>query len=259
VKLSNLDGSKITVLDSVAPGDFTSVPLEYVHDGLLFFRPVDESKKSFFWSSQLRLAQLAQDTFYMSLPSTCAEQFFYCVEVQVEQTKSGIKLYTIKVLTPVVLENLLPCNFKYQIHSTTELAGSLESGEEKPNYCISLNHPIKFRMILPGFNWSEETNINAARSGIIKLEDKQRRLLVLYFEHSYVQRTLHIVIYAKYWIVNRTQFNLRYYNGKGHLAAGQDDVSPSELKLYNPVDWHVSGERIATRKPLLFSFPDNRH
>lgn len=91
------------------------------------------------------------------------------------------------------------------------------------------------------------------------------------------QKNLHILIYCKYWIFNRTEFALYYYSAKSHLGAFQGDqkrkkaISPcfffSNLILKNidekqarnlsdfTFEWykqHALQEKVV--KPFLFSF-----
>ncbi len=62
-----------------------------------------------------------------------------------------------------------------------------------------------------------------------------------------------MIIYSKYWIINRTEFNLSFYSTKNErIAVTSREQDPRQLENYQAKEW-FSMEKIRNDRPLLFS------
>ena len=109
-------------------------------------------------------------------------------------------------------------------------------------------------MQIPEYSPSESVRIvTTSRQGGIPLMDSQRRLLVVHYEQFRIGHTIHlgseklfmtriwflmittflhfIAFFCRYWIVNRTEFDLYLFNTKNELISGQGKERPIRFTL----------------------------
>jgi hypothetical protein len=94
------------------------------------------------------------------------------------------------------------------------------------------------------------------------------RELWLYFDHVEANDTLTVALYCKYWIYNRTEFNMHFYGqttligGQGNFLdcsisllklVGEDDqLEVRDLNKYSAREWY-SYDKTQSVEPFLYS------
>ena len=145
--------------------------------------------------------------------------------------------HTITFLSPIIIENLLPCHLRYQLKSN----GNEESGcfDVVPGKQSCLSADISNQTILAFsleiFPGHADLNISP---GVdfekrLKFLDNQSRNLYLSFKVEFkLGGAIHICVYSRYWLVNKTGLPLIFKEESGpsetQEAAGQEDEHEGE-------------------------------
>lgn len=275
-------------LRNIQPGGEDSIPCELIEKGRIHFRPITETEavpncesyngqiqiyqysdlpaghqETVLWSSGIEVDTLKPETFYLSLPTvSCDQQFVFLIRVKEEIMPSDvtIKLHTITISSPLIVENLLAFPLKMRIRSySSSLEQVIDKGQKIPLCCASLHYAINVMIQLPGFEWSNELDVNTIDKSPyhdelkFKLRDALEKQLKIYVHKHRKEGALHIVFYCKYWIYNKTAFNILLYHNFDELAAGQASVRARDLKTYNPKDWSFVTSALNNADPLQFS------
>eukprot|EP00026_Physarum_polycephalum_P000021 Phypoly_transcript_00021.p1 GENE.Phypoly_transcript_00021~~Phypoly_transcript_00021.p1 ORF type:complete len:3252 (+),score=335.79 Phypoly_transcript_00021:281-10036(+) len=258
-------------IKSIGPNTHLAVPLSLVTAAELQF--CSNSLAAPQWSAQkLQCGLLAPHTEFIH-----CKPYFYCLQVVQHSTDaqdSNHHDYQVCLSPAFVVSNQLPNPIQITLTDHTFhldiMYSDLDAGESLDIYEVDPNHLLFLRVKMEGFDCSTFVQINQSSSSdinrqFITLLDEKKCSLNLNIEYVQTSGCVKVVIYCKYWIVNRTGLpalykpNTRMFAFE-NLAPGQKEITSRQLQLEgDPRDWyhHPSVEKIASSKPLLFSFVDD--
>eukprot|EP01117_Protostelium_nocturnum_P001932 TRINITY_DN1258_c0_g1_i4.p1 TRINITY_DN1258_c0_g1~~TRINITY_DN1258_c0_g1_i4.p1 ORF type:complete len:1726 (+),score=707.11 TRINITY_DN1258_c0_g1_i4:4958-10135(+) len=240
------------------PGQDLSVPPEFVEEGRIYFRPCDgELKgKNFGWSNPFLVSEVQpkrMDLGFSPVDSEGEKQYFRC-DIEEDEGNFKTKMFTAYLTDPMNLENLLPCEFEYNIVGT-DVIGKVGSQEQ-----VSVNdRPASsypgLRLRIPGSDWCEPIGLDD-EEGHFMVPEKGREL-TLYFERTAKRGIATITFYAKHWIVNRTEFALHIFSSKGTTLFNSKEGTIEDQGKEDPVDrWDPSWynlDEVNESKPFIYS------
>ena len=236
-----------------------SVPIEFISNGSIYFRPLKEDNKPLgnTWSSpKLDCNTLSKMSTCISVMNLDQGEFNYNVKID-EQKISGVIVYSIYVYAPLVIENVYSDAIKFKLIGNNETTGVIKKGESLTTYAVNISQPVKLQIQVPDFfEWSDIISLHDVNNPPFTFQDEQKNTFNLFYDKSHLENTLHLTLYSKYWIVNRTEFNLIYYQNK-ELAAGQSTKLQQvrSIENYSNRDWfHLE----AAIKPTIFNFSANK-
>ena len=159
-------------------------------------------------------------------------RFRVCAEIMklpYNPTLTPCPANTITLYPPILLENLLPSKLEFVIVGSS-VGGELYPGKSQLLHDVALDERINVTFKLPNFDWNEpialsELLLQGSADLPVKFVDSQGRALVL---RLYSERlrgcsgARRVVLYASYWMVNKTGLPLCYrQSGRSATAAGQ--------------------------------------
>jgi hypothetical protein len=258
----------------IQPGSTLPLPILYCSRTRARFRPegdifnwsdvtleldrVKKKAKSFVTQCS-RNVRVEDDRFLDSFQQS--QTFLYCVTISPnfpDDKTSSISLYP-----PLLIENLLPCRLSFRVINkktgTTNSQGTLHRGEEASIHFMEMNERFALSLQLVGFQWSPIVDINVSSPvDQVEILDDQNRTLILRLENTMTKTGMRkILVYCKYWFINKTGLRLLYKQMYlGNIAAGQSDWENLEYNLdSNYQRWYSDSESDKSKKkPFLFDF-----
>ncbi|KAK8735874.1 hypothetical protein OTU49_017439, partial [Cherax quadricarinatus] len=269
-----LDNSALSFGDNrilqVTPKTTIPVPLVYTW-ARLFVRPNRPLKGGWLycqeplhWLTLLRPGQEAADLRKCPAINTHASPFRFCAHVKRENFPVDAPLptpsnsthatsrqsewvqpgHTIVLISPLTLVNLLPYDIHYEMKAT-ESHGRVKPGEDACLHSVDPTKSISLSIWTDTLHSCGEITLNPATSPYmmtLKLQDIQKRFLYVNLKiRPQYGGALKVIVYAGYWLINKTGLPLIFkQEGVSSDAAGQDKEH----------------EVARCAAPLLFSFTD---
>lgn len=181
--------------EPLRPKEIRSVPVELAESTIFRFRP---SNDVYSWSNQQISVSTLQNelgTHLFKCPSVPSQSFFYLVKITGDKQGFDSEQYTITLLSPLVIENLLCYEMKFKIldTSTTEegkssIYGAASGGEESLHEVDFAERSTSIRISVPTFSnsWSNAILIEATDEyQTAELFDEKKRPLNLQVEIRY--------------------------------------------------------------------------
>ncbi|XP_076064677.1 vacuolar protein sorting 13D isoform X4 [Oratosquilla oratoria] len=152
--------------------------------------------------------------------------------------------HTIMLISPLTMVNLLPYDLHYEVH-TTGNSGRIRPGEDACLHSIDPSQSITLTLWTDMFRQQGEVTLNPSNTQYtvaVKLCDNQNRPLYVFIKGKpQCGGALKILVFAHYWLINKTGLPLIFkQEGVNNEAAGQDEEH----------------EMARCAAPLLFSFTD---
>jgi len=123
----------------------------------------------------------------------------------------------------------------------------VDSGGHLAAHSIPREEALNFSIRIPDdFVWTEPIDVmeeikgmtnNSVRTFSAPMRDNEGRPLWIYFEVKIIDHQVLIGIYCKYWVYNRTGFNILFYDEKKRLGPAQNSGLIRDLKGYEPT-WY---------------------
>ncbi|XP_063884386.1 intermembrane lipid transfer protein VPS13D-like isoform X2 [Scylla paramamosain] len=249
----------------IGPKSTVPVPLLYLWAGL-FVRPANSAGVSWLYCREaLHWQGSPQEG---ADPRVCAAinahipSFRFCVHLKrdnfpadADPPSPGPKVspfshwvqpgHTIMLVSPLTMVNLLPYDLHYEVKIPGTPKGRIRPGEDACLHSVDPAESVTLMLWTDTLSPCGEICLNPSSSPYLvtlKLQDVQKRLLYLHIKvHLQYGGALKVVVYASYWLINKTGLPLIFrQEGVSTDAAGQD----SEHEV----------ARCAA--PLLFSFSD---
>jgi vacuolar protein sorting-associated protein 13A/C len=246
-------------LMTVPVSEHDSIPSEFIANGSIYFRPLKEDNKpqGNSWSSpKLDCASLQKKSTCISVMNLDQGEFNYNLRID-EQKILGVTVYSIYLYAPLVIENVYSAAIKYKLSRSHETSGIIKKGESLTTYSVDISKPVTIQIQVPDFfEWSDVISLNDVSNPPFVFHDEQKNTFNLFYDKGHLENTLHLTIYSKYWIINRTEFNLIYYQYKD-IAAGQSTKLQQvrSLENYSSRDWFHLEDAI---RPTIFNFSANK-
>ncbi|XP_068234590.1 intermembrane lipid transfer protein VPS13D-like [Palaemon carinicauda] len=254
----------------VAPKTSIPIPLLYAW-ARLFVRPVSPvgggwlyCKEPLHWLTLLQPRQEANDLRECPVINTQVPPFRFCVHVRRDNfpvdssypspTSSPVLParhnewvqpgHSIVLVSPLTLLNLLPYDLHYEV-KTTRNSGRIKPGEDSSLHSVDPAQSVSFSFWTDGLTSCGEITLNPTSSPYVlhlKLQDSRKRILYVHLRvRPQYGGSLKVIVYAGYWLINKTGLPLIFkQEGVTADAAGQDKEH----------------EVARCAAPLLFSFTD---
>ncbi|XP_064107510.1 intermembrane lipid transfer protein VPS13D-like isoform X2 [Macrobrachium nipponense] len=254
----------------VAPKTSIPIPLLYAWARLLV-RPVSPigggwlyCKEPLHWLTLLQPHQEANDLRECPVINTQVPPFRFCVHVRRDNfpidssypspTSSPVLParhnewvqpgHSIVLVSPLTLLNLLPYDLHYEVKTTGNL-GRIKPGEDSSLHSVDPAQSVSFSFWTDAFTSCGEITLNPTTSPYVlplKLQDSKKRILYVHLRvRPQYGGALKVIVYAGYWLINKTGLPLIFkQEGVTADASGQDKEH----------------EVARCAAPLLFSFTD---
>ncbi|CCF45214.1 vacuolar sorting protein [Colletotrichum higginsianum] len=233
-------------IEKIAPGESRPAPVGAVFLKSLLVRP--DSGFGYAWSSESLWWRdlLKRPTRTMVCKGENGDPFYFQLNATFDRSNPLTKNYPymrIKLSPPVILENLLPYDFKYRIYDKNtkkDWANFLRKGGLSPVHVVELSHLLLLSVDMQDtvFKPSDFAIINSGSSDDFKKEDRllckdadglQLNLKLHYHKVPDGGGAFRVTVYSPYIILNKTGLDLQM-RAKGFLqgarpAAGQSTLS----------------------------------
>ncbi|KAF2858296.1 hypothetical protein K470DRAFT_221567 [Piedraia hortae CBS 480.64] len=260
------DAGHLLKIEKIAPGDSRPAPVGAAFMHSLVVRPdpgfhYTWSNERLFWKDLLKRPVRTL---------TCAGEhgpqgsppFYFQMQAVYDKKNPLTSVYPymrIRLSAPVVVQNLLPYDFKYRIYdkqSKKDWTNFLRKGGESPVHVVELSHLLLLSVDMQGtqFQTSDFAIINSndsdfRREKTLTVKDNHNiplRLGIHYYTIPDSGGAFRITVYSPYVVLNRTGLDLEIKSkatfGGTRNAAGQMAFSDDE-------------SNVREAKPLMFSFP----
>ncbi|EQB44694.1 hypothetical protein CGLO_16538 [Colletotrichum gloeosporioides Cg-14] len=256
-------------IEKIAPGESRPAPVGAAFLKSLLVRP--DSGFGYAWSSETLWWRdlLKRPTRTMVCKGENGDPFYFQLNATFDRSNPLTKNYPymrIKLSPPVILENLLPYDFKYRIYDKNtkkDWANFLRKGGLSPVHVVELSHLLLLSVDMQDtvFKPSDFAIINSGQSDDFKKEDKllckdsdglQLNLKLHYHKIPNSGGAFRVTVYSPYIILNKTGLDMQI-RAKGFLqgarpAAGQSTLSYNRSERDRP-----------KATPFMFSFGNDDH
>ncbi|TPX12975.1 uncharacterized protein E0L32_006620 [Thyridium curvatum] len=252
-------------IEKIPPGESRPAPVGAVYLKSLLVRP--DSGFGYAWSNDALWWKdlLKRPTRTMVCKGEHGEPFYFQMNAVYDRGNPLTRNYPymkLKLSAPVVLENLLPYDFKYRIYDRNtkkDWTNFLRKGGVSPVHVTELSHLLLLSVDMQDtvFKSSEFAIINSGHSGhaddfkrentLVCRDDSGRNLHLKLHYHKVPDSggAFKVTVYSPYVILNKTGLDLdvrsKSFMQPAKAAAGQSLSNPSE------------GEQ-PKAQPLMFSF-----
>eukprot|EP01114_Cavostelium_apophysatum_P004048 TRINITY_DN1418_c0_g1_i1.p1 TRINITY_DN1418_c0_g1~~TRINITY_DN1418_c0_g1_i1.p1 ORF type:complete len:3212 (-),score=1062.70 TRINITY_DN1418_c0_g1_i1:26-9661(-) len=254
----------VQTLGPIAPGGSASIPIALALDALISIRP-KTTGNSFKWPTEgnwMNLSELSMGVigksgkqkkkgvrqYLHAVPQTDESKYPFrtLITSTVKTESQGFNGLTLLCSPPLIIENLLPCPFKFQIfeESVKQVYGEITSGDSFETFSVHSLKDLRLVIGVPGFPESNQSLINNAEgkskdlSEKITLRDEKKKTLVLRIDNRLEDGSRRVSIYAPFWIINKTDLKMLY----------------RQSVMNNSSDEPVFGEDVNNEKPVMFSY-----
>ncbi|GKT49685.1 vacuolar protein sorting-associated protein 13C [Colletotrichum spaethianum] len=257
-------------IEKIAPGESRPAPVGAVFMKSLLVRP--DSGFGYAWSSETLWWRdlLKRPTRTMVCKGENGDPFYFQLNATFDRSNPLTKNYPymrIKLSPPVILENLLPYDFKYRIYDKNtkkDWANFLRKGGLSPVHVVELSHLLLLSIDMQDtvFKPSDFAIINAGSSDDFKKEDRllckdadglQLNLKLHYHKVPDGGGAFRVTVYSPYIILNKTGLDLQI-RAKGFLQGARPAAGQSTLSNRSRSD---RDRPKAT--PFMFSFGNEDH
>ncbi|EFW98970.1 vacuolar protein sorting-associated protein vps13 [Grosmannia clavigera kw1407] len=259
-------------IEKIAPGEARPAPVGAVYLKSLIVRP--DSGFGYDWSSDTLWWRdlLKQPTKTMVCKGDHSESFFFQVNANFERDNPLVQSYPymkIKLSAPVVLENLLPYDFKYRIYDKNtkrDWTNFLRKGGVSPVHVTELSHLLLLSVDMQdtSFKPSEFAIINSGTSGdfaketsLVCKDDAGLNLHLRLYYHRILGAggAFKVTVYSPYVILNKTGVDLDV-RSKGFMQ--QAKSAAGQILAETTRNSRTSVERPKV-VPFMFSYSNDDH
>ncbi|KXH52336.1 hypothetical protein CNYM01_02152 [Colletotrichum nymphaeae SA-01] len=255
-------------IEKIAPGESRPAPVGAVFLKSLLVRP--DSGFGYAWSSETLWWRdlLKRPTRTMVCKGENGDPFYFQLNATFDRSNPLTKNYPymrIKLSPPVILENLLPYDFKYRIYDKNtkkDWANFLRKGGLSPVHVVELSHLLLLSVDMQDtvFKPSDFAIINSGASDDFKKEDRllckdeeglQLNLKLHYHKIPDSGGAFRVTVYSPYIILNKTGLDLQI-RAKGFLQGARPAAGQSTLSSR-------SGNNRPRATPFMFSYGNDDH
>lgn len=256
-------------IEKIAPGDSRPAPVGAVYLKSLLVRP--DSGFGYGWSTETLWWRdlLKRPTRTMVCRSeNGGDPFYFQLSANFDRADPLTKKYPymrLKLSPPVVIENLLPYDFKYRIYDKNtkkDWSNFLRKGGVSPVHVVQLSHLLVLSIDMQDtvFKASDFAIINVGSSEDFRKED---RLVCRDAEGLTLNLGLHyhgvpnsggafrVTVYSPYVILNKTGLDLSI-RAKGFLQ-------PARAAAGQPARVELGSDQRPKATPFMFSFQNEDH
>ncbi|KAI6377701.1 hypothetical protein MCOR25_002425 [Pyricularia grisea] len=255
-------------IEKIAPGEARPAPVGAVFLKSLLVRP--DSGFGYQWSSETLWWKdlLKRPTRTMVCKGEQGDPFYFQVHASYDKTNPLTSVYPymrVKLSAPVVLENLLPYDFKYRIYDKNtkkDWTNFLRKGGVSPVHVVELSHLLLLSIDMQDtvFKPSDFAIINSGQSEEYKKEtaltcrDEQGLVLNLKMHYYRIPNgggAFKVTVYSPYVILNKTglDINIKSKGFMQHAKAAAGGPGQGRQSLIDVSD----NERLKAL-PIMFSF-----
>jgi len=264
----------------VEPQASLPIPLLYAAHGLIKVRPFGQGYK---WAglpqstgphaNQTASPNLNNNQSSLFVECTNKTQqvpFLFSTQVQLEGVTTNRfnphKFQRVITLRPpLMVENLLSCQFQYKIINAVNgqviLSGSVAKGKEVSIHqlkdlnnigmTIHLGGGLKWSSVLP-LRTSMETKV-----ATVDLQDDRGKVLTIHVENNMSMLGVRkLFVYCQYWMLNKTGLRILYADSKKSVLAGQAKYEALPMNLTgDPIQWYNKETSAEFAEPFMVSLP----
>jgi vacuolar protein sorting-associated protein 13A/C len=261
------DEGHLLKIEKIAPGESRPSPVGAAFMHSLVVRPDQGfgytwSNERLFWKDLLKRPVRTL---------TCAGEqeqqggppFYFQMQAVYDRNNPLTSIYPymrIRLSAPVVVQNLLPYDFKYRIYDKNtkkDWTNFLRKGGESPVHVVELSHLLLMSVDMQDtpfqasefaiINTNNENDFRREKTLLVKDSNNlELRLKIHYYNVPDSGGSFRITVYSPYVILNRTGLEVdirsKAYFGSTRSAAGQQAFADTE-------------EDARGAKPFMFSFP----
>ncbi|KAL0934633.1 vacuolar protein sorting-associated protein vps13 [Colletotrichum truncatum] len=255
-------------IEKIAPGESRPAPVGAAFLKSLLVRP--DSGFGYAWSSETLWWRdlLKRPTRTMVCKGENGDPFYFQLNATYDKSNPLTKNYPymrIKLSPPVILENLLPYDFKYRIYDKNtkkDWANFLRKGGLSPVHVVELSHLLLLSVDMQDtvFKPSDFAIINSGQSDDFKKEDRlickdedglQLNLKLHYHKIPDSGGAFRVTVYSPYVILNKTGLDL-HIRAKGFLQGARPAAGQSTLSFRSERDRPKA-------TPFMFSYGNDDH
>ncbi|KAH7368024.1 vacuolar protein sorting-associated protein [Plectosphaerella cucumerina] len=248
------DGNLLKI-EKIAPGESRPAPVGAVFLKSLLIRP--DSGFGYAWSSDTLWWKdlLRRPTKTMVCKGENGDPFYFQINARFDKSNPLTNAYPymrIKISPPIVLENLLPHDFKYRIYdkdTKKDWTNFLRKGGVSPVHVIELSHLLLLSIDMQDtvFKPSDFAVINPGQAHDFKKEGKLTckddanlplTLGLHYYKIPDSGGAFRVTVYSHYVILNKTGLDLniraKRFMESAKTAAGQSALSQSSSDSSKP-------------------------
>jgi len=258
------------------PDEENALPIQLAKSCKIFIRPTEEEDIE--WSIRpIDCHTLSESSGIFQCPNRKGLPYYFCFHIA-KSVANGKNV--INILAPIVIENQLTHEMRLRVftHKNNELANvvKIPAGEKNQLFRHSKCEEIDIAFSFGEYSECERTHLIRTRAEdkfpTFWLNDLEGRTLLISSKKEVDKHGREIVmIYASYWLVNKTGLPLFYKrkmlrgHGRGSLAPGQpteehiesqDPIDTLNAYTSDQSDWYESEEKekgIGV-EPLMFSY-----
>jgi len=269
VELGIYDAEKgiLLKIEKIAPGSGRPAPVGAAYLKSLLVRP--DSGFGYAWSADVFWKDLVQKpTRTMVCKGENGDPFYFQMFAKYDKANPLVKSYPymrVKLSAPVVLENLLPFDFKYRIYDKNtkkDWTNFLRKGGVSPVHVVQLSHLLLLSVDMQDtvFKASEFSVINSGTADDFRREEKvvcrddqglQLNLRLHYFRVPDSGGAFKVTVYSPYVILNKTGLDLNI-RAKGFMQSSR--AAAGQFPLID-----LSEDDRPKAKPMMFSFAHEDH
>ncbi|KAF6839500.1 vacuolar protein sorting-associated protein vps13 [Colletotrichum musicola] len=255
-------------IEKIAPGESRPAPVGAAFLKSLLVRP--DSGFGYAWSSETLWWRdlLKRPTRTMVCKGENGDPFYFQLNATFDRSNPMTKNYPymrIKLSPPVILENLLPYDFKYRIYDKNtkkDWANFLRKGGLSPVHVVELSHLLLLSVDMQDtvFKPSDFAIINSGQSDDFKKEDKlvckdednlQLSLKLHYHKIPDSGGAFRVTVYSPYVILNKTGLDMQI-RAKGFLQGARPAAGQATLS-------HRAQRDRPKATPFMFSYGNDDH
>ncbi|KAL2752446.1 hypothetical protein ACRALDRAFT_2112495 [Sodiomyces alcalophilus JCM 7366] len=259
-------------IEKIAPGESRPAPVGAVFHKSILIRP--DSGFGYAWSSEtLRWRDLLRrPTRTVVCKGESGDPFYFQVHATYDKSMPLTRTYPymrLKVSPPIVLENLLPHDFKYRIYDKNtrkDWTNFLRKGGVSPVHVVELSHLLLLSVDMQDtvFKASDFAVINSGQSEEFRKEKKlvckdednlSLTLMLHYFKLPDCGGAFRVTVFSPYVILNKTGLPV-HIRAKSFMQSARPAAGQSALVQEPP-----GGADRPKATPLMFSYgnDDNRN
>ncbi|TDZ36628.1 Vacuolar protein sorting-associated protein 13 [Colletotrichum spinosum] len=255
-------------IEKISPGESRPAPVGAVFLKSLLVRP--DSGFGYAWSSETLWWRdlLKRPTRTMVCKGENGDPFYFQLNATFDRSNPLTKNYPymrIKLSPPVILENLLPYDFKYRIYDKNtkkDWTNFLRKGGLSPVHVVELSHLLLLSVDMQDtvFKPSDFAIINAGQADDFRREDRlvskdednlQLNLKLHYHKIPDSGGAFRVTVYSPYVILNKTGLDLQI-RAKSFLQGARPAAGQSTLSFRSDRDRPKA-------TPFMFSFGSDDH
>ncbi|TDZ22189.1 Vacuolar protein sorting-associated protein 13 [Colletotrichum orbiculare MAFF 240422] len=255
-------------IEKISPGESRPAPVGAVFLKSLLVRP--DSGFGYAWSSETLWWRdlLKRPTRTMVCKGENGDPFYFQLNATFDRSNPLTKNYPymrIKLSPPVILENLLPYDFKYRIYDKNtkkDWTNFLRKGGLSPVHVVELSHLLLLSVDMQDtvFKPSDFAIINAGQADDFRREDRlvskdednlQLNLKLHYHKIPDSGGAFRVTVYSPYVILNKTGLDLQI-RAKSFLQGARPAAGQSTLSFSSDRDRPKA-------TPFMFSFGSDDH